>query len=115
MTEQGMKIHSGTCKWKDEYEVESIIGHRGPVVMRWYKIRWKGFTEEYDTYEPRVNVHPDLIRDYEIDNDVYVHDWKYRCDVCDLPYSSERGIIIHRRKNIRPKRIKTTLTDSPIV
>ena len=32
-----------------------------------------------------IKVHPELIKDYELSNVVYVHDWKCRCGICDLP------------------------------
>ena len=98
LTKHGMQVHAGRCKWKDEFEVDCIVGHRGPIVARQYKIRWKGYSEEYDTFEPRSNIHPELIKDYEIDNNVYVHGWRYRCGVCDLPCSSARGVAIHKAK-----------------
>ena len=43
LTQHGMKVHAGRCEWKDEFEVEAIVGHRGPTVARQYKIRWKGY------------------------------------------------------------------------
>ena len=96
MTKTGMKIHAGTCEWKDEFEVDHIADHRGPVTARQYKVRWKNYTSNYDTWELRGNLHPALIKEYEIANGVYVHNWRYRCDICDLPCSSSRGIKIHK-------------------
>ena len=40
---------NGKTEWKGEFEVERILSHRGPVVARQYKIRWKGYTQKYDT------------------------------------------------------------------
>ena len=98
LSKHGMQVHAARCEWKNEFEVDFIVSHRGPVVARQYKIRWKGYSSDYDTFEPRDNVHPELIRDYEISNGVYVHGWKHRCDVCDLPCSSARGVAIHKAK-----------------
>ena len=78
--------------------MDSIVTHRGPVVARQYKIRWKGYISDYDTFESRDNIHPELIKDYEMSNGVYVHGWKHRYDVCDLPCSSARGVAIHKAK-----------------
>ena len=104
LTMHGMKVHAGSCKWKNEFVVEAIVDHRGPVISRQYKIRWKGFSSDYDTFEPRGNIHPDLIREYELDNDVYAHGWKFRCDICDLPCSSKRGVNIHKSKSYKPEK-----------
>ena len=38
-----------------------------------------------------------------MDNQVYVHEWKFRCDICDLPCSSKRGIVIHKTKSHKPE------------
>ena len=116
-TMHGLKVHAGRCKWKDEFEVEKIVGHRGPIVARQYKIRWKGYSSDYDTFEPRLNIHPELIKDYEVDNQVYVYDWRFRCDVCDLPCSSARGISIHKAKShkeAKQQRFEGTLADEAV-
>ena len=36
VTKRGMKIHADRCEWRDEFEVGSIAGHRGPTVARQY-------------------------------------------------------------------------------
>ena len=93
------------------------MGHRGPIVSRQYKIRWKGYDSNYDTYEPQGNIHPELIKDYELANDVYVHRWRFRCDVCDLPCSSARGVAIHKakaHKEPKEQNFKGTLADEAV-
>ena len=47
----------GRCEWQNEYEVERIVDHRGPVVARKYKVRWKNYSSDFDTWEPRTNLH----------------------------------------------------------
>ena len=64
-------VHAGRCEWRHEFEVDKIVGHRGPVVVRQFKIGWRGYNSEYDTFEPRSNIHPELIKDYEMENQVY--------------------------------------------
>lgn len=100
MTKSGMKIHAGRCEWKNEFEVDHITGHRGPVVAR------KDYSTEYDTWEPRRgNVHPDLIRYYEIDNKCMpTVAWSFRYNICDLACSSARGISIHKDRKHKPEK-----------
>ena len=31
-TKAGMVIHAGRCEWRNKFEVESIIDHRGPTI-----------------------------------------------------------------------------------
>lgn len=78
--------------------MEKIVGHRGPLVMRKHKIRWKGYSSDFDTLEPISNIHPELIKDYETDNNIYDHNWSFRYDIYDLACSSKRGVTIHKVK-----------------
>ena len=68
-TNHDMLIHASRCRYKDEYVVERIIDidSKGPVCAKKFKIRWLGYGPEADTWEPRSNVHPELIRDFEIE------------------------------------------------
>ena len=50
-----------------EWEVEAIIGmrHFGQKRKKQYCIRWKGYSEAHDTWEPEDNIHaPELIAQY---------------------------------------------------
>ena len=64
LTNAGLRIHMSRCPWKDEFKVDGIVGHRGAVVSRQYKVRWKDYSQEFDTWEPRGNLHPELIKEY---------------------------------------------------
>ena len=51
-----------------------------------------------DTWEPLANVHPTVIKEFEVENDMYDYSWSFRFPVCDLPYKSERGVKLHKVK-----------------
>ena len=44
------------------------------MVRRQYKIRWKSYETEDDTWESRSNLHPETIKEYEINQVVYDFD-----------------------------------------
>ena len=117
MSMAGLRVHMGRCSWKDEYEVDKIVAHRGAVVSRQYKVRWKNYSPDFDTWEPRGNLHPSLIKEYEVSNNVYVFSWRFRCGICDLPCSSERGIKIHQsraHKEVKSQNFTGSLADAAV-
>ena len=64
--------HAGKCSWRKEYHVDSILAVRGATgsVNRQFKIHWKGYGVEHDTWESRNNLHPDVINEFLITNDM---------------------------------------------
>ena len=53
------------------YVIKKIVGHRTRNGQRQYKVRWRGYTEADDTWEPRnslVDDVPQLVRDYDAEN-----------------------------------------------
>ena len=68
------------------------------------------------SWVPRSSLHPEAIRDYELQADAYVHEWKFRCPDCDLPCKSERGIKIHQRvhKPEKPQEFAGRLVDKAV-
>ena len=64
----------------------------------------EGYPSHSDTWEPRSNVYPETIAEYEKENGCYDYDWKYRCPTCDLPFSSERAVKIHLGKYHKPSK-----------
>ena len=99
LTKHGMLVHAGRCEWSNEYEVERILACKGPTCARKYRIRWKNYQEEDDTWGPRANLHPTAIKEFEVENNLYVDSWPHRCPVCDLPCNSDRGVKIHVAKS----------------
>lgn len=49
----------------DVYEVDYIAGHKGPKRNRWYLIKWRGYREEENSWEPQRNVAVELRSQYE--------------------------------------------------
>ena len=64
----------GLCKWKSEFQVEHTIETKDPLLKRRYKIRWVNYSQEWDTWEPRPNLHTELISDFEKSNGAYEYD-----------------------------------------
>ena len=90
-----MLVHAGKCEWKNELPIDRILDSKGPVHCKQYLIKWKGFQDEDNTWEPRSHIHPEAIKDFEMANGRYVFDWPHRCGICDLPFRTARGTKIH--------------------
>ena len=58
----------------DEYEVEAIIGYNSPLDDMFYHVKWAGYDESENTWEPRKNLEhaQDLLREYEESNGLIV-------------------------------------------
>ena len=103
-SKKGLSIHTSRCEWSNEFEVDKIVDHKGPITSRKYKISWKGYSDEWDTWESRSAIHPQLIIDYEKQVGVYDYHWPHRCDICSLPCKSGTGVKIHKTKAHKPQR-----------
>lgn len=117
LTKRGMMIHAGTCQWKDEYEIERVLNHRGPITNRSYLVKWKGYSDDENSWVSRLNLHHQIIKEYELKSGAYVQDWKFRCPKCDLPCASERGIKIHLSRSHRqekPQEFQGRLVDKAV-
>ena len=74
-------------------------------------------SDSRNTWEPRSNLYPKSIKDYEPESGSYLHAWPHRCDICDLPCELQRDIRIHKVRSHKPKppqSFKYTLTDSDV-
>ena len=104
LTKRGMNIHASRCQWRNEFVVEKILDHKDPVTARNYLVRWYGYTAQHESWIPRSSLHPEAIKDYEVQTGVYVQNWQFRCPECDLPCKSLRGIKIHQSKAHKPEK-----------
>ena len=50
---------------EEQYQVDRIIKARGRATAREYLVRWEGYGEDDDTWEPAEYLHPELIADFE--------------------------------------------------
>ena len=89
-------------KWKNNFEVDKIINHKGSVTGRKYLIHCKNYFHEWGSWVPRTNLHPDMIKEYELKTGSYVQNWPHRCPQCDIPCAYARGIKIHISKAHKP-------------
>ena len=70
------------------------------VPVKEFKIRWEGCDEKGDpwpdTWEPREHIHPDEVKQFLQQNDLYDYNWsKGRCPYCDRKCKSQHGVKIH--------------------
>ena len=98
LSKGGVAIHEGKCPWRHEHRLDKIVDHKGKVTSRKYLVKWAGHTDADNTWEPRSNVHPERIHQYEKRVGAYDHNWQHRCDVCGLACASARGVKIHKTK-----------------
>ena len=108
----GLKCHEGKCKWRSSYwkknwTLERILAVRDKagteddaVPVKEFKIRWEGCDEKGDpwpdTWEPREHIHPDEVKQFLQQNDLYDYNWsKGRCPYFDRKCKSQYGVKIH--------------------
>jgi len=56
--------HPGPVVDEDQYAVEAIVEHRMEEGKLLYRIRWLGYEEEFDTWEPPENINEDFLAAY---------------------------------------------------
>ena len=118
MTVRGFKIGCGTTRKKGNQMYSSNLGtifnivdlrivHRCIfddfntcfIIVRVFSCFTRKYPDDKNSWVTRLNLHPQVIKDYEQRSGAYVHDWKFRCPKCDLPCASERGIHIHMSRS----------------
>ena len=93
LTKRGMTIHAGKCQWKNEFAIEEILNHRGPVTARQYLVRWQGYNAQHNSWIPKSSLDPEAIKDYEVQTGAYVRNWQFRCPECDLSCKSQCNVV----------------------
>ena len=76
---------------RGEYEVDKLLKKRKRGGIIGYDVRWLGFDETWDTWEPATNIHPECIAEYEARQPRGAHSTPARAFVLDAedPVSSE--------------------------
>jgi Chromo (CHRromatin Organisation MOdifier) domain len=49
----------------DQWEVEILVGKRKAGRRVEYKVKWMGFPESANSWQPKRDIHPSLVSDYE--------------------------------------------------
>ena len=66
---------------------------------RKFLVRWEGYGDEHDSWQPRNNLPPAVVNEFLIANNLYDFEWPGgRCPHCDRPCKSQHGVKIHARK-----------------
>lgn len=59
-------INKSNAKTKNEFEVEAIIADKMIKRKKHYLVRWKGYDENHDSWQPKQNLNcPDILDKYE--------------------------------------------------
>ena len=55
---------------EEEYKVEAILSHKGPIARRLYLTAWKGYPSSENTWEPEINLchSPILLKRYKLEH-----------------------------------------------
>ena len=72
----GMRVHAGKCSHKQTHYMEKILAVEGECgdPNRRFLIRWFGYGEEEDTWEPYSSIDPQAIKEFLLSNGKYNFD-----------------------------------------
>jgi hypothetical protein len=87
----------------EEYEVEKVLGHRvhGRWKKRQYLIKWKGYSEAHNSWEPEENLNaPDLVKDYHEQGGTRARRIAYKDDSHGHPKTMARRSISTRHSRL---------------
>jgi hypothetical protein len=91
--EESIKLDDDDLELQEEYEVEKILDIRINRGKRQYKVKWKGYGENENTWEPIENLEhcKEMIEKYHDENNL-------KCAKCDYISITERGSRDHKRR-----------------
>ena len=59
-------MHEGRCEWKNELSLDRIVAHKNDILQRKYLVKWKGYGDDENTWEPHDHLHHEVIKEYEL-------------------------------------------------
>ena len=93
-----VQVYAGKCRWRQYYIIDKILEMKDRIGNRQFLIKWAGYGQEHNTWEPRKNLTRELVNDFLLANDLYDHDWSgVRCPGCDQPCKSAFGLRMHSK------------------
>ena len=55
---------------EEEHVIEKILNERIEANKKEYLVKWKDYEDEDNTWEPKENLSPEIIEEYEIENGI---------------------------------------------